>query len=534
MTPPMVMRYGARMNGSNGVNHPWTHKVLRAGAESAHSLRLRLDSWANALTGLNTNRDKTTAMLPYAEILLSPQLLESMYHTDDIAARIVSAIPDEALKKQWTVVSKASRDDEAMELEEKGAKIGAALDIMGARQKIREAVTWGRLYGLGAILIGVDDGKEPWEPLDWGAISAVRYLTVLDKRDLIPWRWYSSPREPKFGDVALYQMQPVGVFIGMPYDSAAENPIILVHESRLIRFGGELTSKRERLRNQGADYSVLQKCFRALQLTNNNWQSASALLADASQGVFKIKGLIDMISQQPDVMQSRMQVVDQMRSVVRGIVLDTEEDFQRVATPFGGVPDLLEQTWKRLAAAARMPLTVLMGTSPGGLSATGESDMRWWYDQVASTQESVIKPELEYLLRIMATAMGENNAQDWTVVFAPLKQMNEKEQAELHLSQANSDNVYVQAGVLTPEEVALSRFGGGKYALETKIDVESRKRVMGLSLQQMEVDAEKDLDTAANPSKPVATPGVIEEGLPDASRARKATEEPRPPGAVET
>jgi hypothetical protein len=31
--------------------------------------------------------------------------------------------------------------------------------------------------------------------------------------------------------------------------------------------------------------------------------------------------------------------------------------------------------------------------------------------------------------------------------------------------------LYVNAGVLTPEEVAISRFGGDRYSTETEIDV---------------------------------------------------------------
>lgn len=519
-------------------NHPWTKRVLKQGAESAQALKIKLDSfvqafrtdsWSNALTGINTTRDKTSMMLPYVEALLTPQMLEVLFSTDDIAARIVSAIPDEALKKPWSVAAKNSDEDDVEASQELGADLAADLDLLGAREKIREAMTWGRLYGLGAILIGVDDGQDPWEPLDWNRVQGIRYLTTLDKRDLVPWRWYGDPTAPKFGDIALYQVQPVGVFLGAPYDITQTNQIILVHETRLLRFGGELTSRRERLRNQGADYSILQKCFRALQLTNNNWQSASTLLADASQGVFKIKGLIDMISQQPDVMQTRMQLVDMMRSTVRALVLDTEEDFTRTPTPLAGIPDILRETWTRLAAAARMPLTVLMGTSPGGLNATGESDMQWWYDTIASTQESVIKPELEYLIRILATSRRYEDPQNWTVVFPALKQMNELEQSQLHNQQATADNIYVTAGVLTPEEVALSRFGSGKYNLDTKIDVEIRKKVMEMSAQQMVEEAENSLETAKNPP-PIATPGVIEQGRKPRVMATAPTPDSGPPG----
>ena len=83
----------------------WTSRILAQGAKSAVALRQRLDSWSNALTGLNTTRDKTAFTLPYIDQLLTPQLLEVLYHSDDISARIVSAVPDECFREPWHVVS---------------------------------------------------------------------------------------------------------------------------------------------------------------------------------------------------------------------------------------------------------------------------------------------------------------------------------------------------------------------------------------------------------------------------------------------
>ncbi len=77
--------------------------------------------------------------------------------------------------------------------------------------------------------------------------------------------------------------------------------------------------------------------------------------------------------------------------------------------------------------------------------------------------------------------------------------------AKVHLDQANADNVYVQAGVLTPEEVALSRFGkgDGEYSLDTDIDVEARQAIKDLSAKQMQIEAEKALEQAQNPTPPL-------------------------------
>jgi hypothetical protein len=51
--------------------------------------------------------------------------------------------------------------------------------------------------------------------------------------------------------------------------------------------------------------------------------------------------------------------------------------------------------------------------------------------------------------------------------------MSELEQADLRVKMAQADVAYVGAGVLSPEEVADSRFGS-EFSLNTQIDLEAR------------------------------------------------------------
>ncbi len=86
--------------------------------------------------------------------------------------------------------------------------------------------------------------------------------------------------------------------------------------------------------------------------------------------------------------------------------------------------------------------------------------------------------------------------------------------AKVHMDQANADNIYIQAGVLTPEEVALSRFGDGEYSLDTKIETATREKILEISAKQMEVEAEKALENAENPPEPVISPPGVTNGKP--------------------
>ncbi|MGA1728546.1 MAG: hypothetical protein ACO38U_09825, partial [Burkholderiaceae bacterium] len=59
---------------------------------------------------------------------------------------------------------------------------------------------------------------------------------------------------------------------------------------------------------------------------------------------------------------------------------------------------------------------------------------------------------------------------NWRVSFKPLFEMNERELADVRARVAAVDARYIQVGVLTPQEVADSRFGKSEYSIETTID----------------------------------------------------------------
>jgi phage-related protein (TIGR01555 family) len=226
-----------------------------------------------------------------------------------------------------------------------------------------------------------------------------------------------------------------------------------------------------------------------------------------------VKGLMDMIANQPDVMNTRMQLVDQFRSVLRAIILDADtEEFERVTTSFAGIPDMLEQSWSRLASAARMPKTKLMGTSPGGLNATGDSDLELWHATVASEQRNTVQPNLERYLRIYATARGIRDPESWTVKFAPLKLLSAKDRAAYQYNVAQRDQIYLQEGVLLPEEVALARFGSGTWSDEMPIDVDARREILKHRVDQ-------EIEDARNPPPPPPVMVAPPKGAPPAPPA---------------
>jgi hypothetical protein len=69
---------------------------------------------------------------------------------------------------------------------------------------------------------------------------------------------------------------------------------------------------------------------------------------------------------------------------------------------------------------------------------------------------------------------GKRPKEHGRVIFNSLWQATDKEQAETRKLVAESDAIYINTSTLSPDEVAVSRFGGEQYSTETVIDASQR------------------------------------------------------------
>lgn len=495
---------------------------------------VRKDSWANVLTGLGTMaRDKlmSTAFQPLGKRLGDEQL-ESLYHEDDMAARVAELLPEDSLRAGFEVKVEASDDDagdpdqakpreprtsdvDITDAVQIGSDVKGVLDDLQATAMLTDAGIWSRVFGGASVLIGADDGADEEgmrEPLNEDAVRSVDFLNVIDRRHMTPLSWYVDPTEAKFGRPRQYLLTPDLAPQGLTEASALALPsAMVVHESRLLVFEGTRVTIRQRRKNNGFGNSIYQRMHDVMVQFQTSWQSTAHLLQDASQGKFKIEGLIEMISSgDEETLLKRLQIMDLNRSTARAIALDAEmEDFTRDPHNLGGIGEVLDKFMLRLAAAARMPVTMLMGQSPAGMDATGESDRLVWFDSVMSYQQAVLLQHLERLTSLVMRSQqgptGGNEPTNWSIQFNPLLHMTPKEEAELQKFVAERDKIYIDAGVVMPEEVALSRWPVTGWTPDTTIDLTLRKEILEVDKLPPEPDPDADPDPTPTP-EPAADP----------------------------
>ncbi len=382
----------------------------------------RFDGWFNDWTGLGTPaRDRASHTAFAADPWLDDHVLAGLYHFDDIARTIVSVYPEEALREGFIVAD---------------AETDKALEDLRARSVLEEAATWGRLYGGGVVVIGTDDAHVPAsDPLTPGA--RVKFLAVYDKREVTRELVCGNTHGTDYGESSVLRISP------------RNGRTFLVHRSRCLIFGGQKTAKQEREGRGGWDASVLQAVYPVVRDFGAAYLALSNMLTDASQGVLKMQGLIAALtSKEDELTRKRLALLDLSRSVARSVFLDADgnESYERIPAAFGGVPDVMDRFAHRLAAATRIPVTILMGQAPAGLQATGASDIRAWYSSVSAYQRKEIEPQIRKLLRVMGAA-------DTSVRWPSLWQETETERASRHKTEAETDQIFATIGTITPEEV---------------------------------------------------------------------------------
>jgi phage-related protein (TIGR01555 family) len=431
----------------------WLTRVFRRDAAPPAALQraFNTDNWANIVTGLLTARDKRTYGQITVDIVTDVEARD-MWRGDDIAKRVIEVLPREAMRRGYEL---KTDDKETAEM------LVANADEVGIDQAVVKAAQYERAYG-GAAVFPVMDGAlgDLSTPLTTTGIGRIRAIHILEPRELYPFRWYSDIRHPKFGRPEVYRCIPL--FSG----GVMSSPLLYIHESRLGILPGIRTT---RLPQPGTllgwgDNNLT--CMRTvLSDYGQSWGTVASLLQDFSQGILSMDGMDQKVATKKGAqLKARLQEMDFVRHAMRMIIIDAKDKFERVQTPLTNLSDIMDRFATRLAAAADMPITLLMGMSPAGLNATGESDRAFLYDRVSALQH-YLTPLVEWLHRLNMIAIeGPTEGVEpevWSVEWKPLWSPSDKEKADTELAYMQAYTAAVNAQILTPEEVRTRWRGDG-------------------------------------------------------------------------
>ena len=182
------------------------------------------------------------------------------------------------------------------------------------------------------------------------------------------------------------------------------------------------------------------------------------LLTKFSLTVFKTK-MEDILYAAGGTAQIDARIRYMIQSMTNDGVLAVDKESEEVVkleTPLSGVTDIVRQSLEILAALNRTPAVKLLGISPSGFNATGESDIRNYYDHVRSQQEKVLRDGIKKALDCIQLYLRGTIDPSVTFDFAPLGEEDRAALATRQKTKADTIAVYMDRDIISQEEARQS------------------------------------------------------------------------------
>lgn len=367
------------------------------------------DGLSNIVANLGTNRDKA-AHTTYVDNFLSDYDLNTVYRQSWVARDGVNFPAEDATRnwRNWRAEKEQISKIEALESE------------LGLQSKMLRALKMARLYGGSAIYINTGESKQD-SPLRPG--TEIQSLVVLSKSDLRPKEIIKDIDSPYYGESEYYTLTT---------GKAAEG--VQIHASRLVILSGSdtLTGLTGEFSQNIWGDSVIQAAYDALTQRDSTMANIASLVFEAKVDVFKFAGFAEMLDQNRDgdvLRRAHLQAA--MKSINGAVAIDGEDDYDQKSASFSGLPEVIAKFQEEVSGAFGIPVTRFFGRSAAGLSGSGDGDERVYYDRIGQDQRLRIGPAMRVLDECIITqALGGRPPEvfyDW----APLRQMNESERAEI-------------------------------------------------------------------------------------------------------
>ena len=372
-----------------------------------------------------------------------PELLTAMYRESWLTKRIIDT-PSEDMTRAWYRLSAVREPEEIHALRRLEAR-------HSVKQELTNALRWARLYG-GSLALMVIRGEEDRldRPLEQDLLlpDCFQGLLVLDRAQGIEpsAELVADLDDPDFGLPEYYTVN---------LETEGYRTVRL-HHSRVLRFVGRELPRGETIRENFWGASEMEHIRDELLKRSAASANIAQLIFQANITTLKMSDFGELLGtgteEQRRNLEQAMGLENRFRTSFGIQLLSKDDCLENHAYSFAGLSEIYEQFMMDMAGAAEIPATRLFGRSPQGMNATGESDLKNYYDMIASLQERLLRPALEKLLPVMAVSCWGYVPENLEIVFEPVMTSSPAERAEL-VQKLSADVIEgFKCGLFTREE----------------------------------------------------------------------------------
>lgn len=435
-------------------------------------LKARNDSFSNPIARLGFGTQDLMQGTVYNKTLMTEnyQLLNNLYRGNWIVQNIINTIPDDMMRS-WIEIHTELEDDEA--------KVKQCIRRTQIIDKLRKGMYWGRLYGgaVGLIILKGDMALD--EPLNIDSILPNDFMGIR-----IFDRWTGVTPSIEIED----NIESSNFGLPKYYDitnMVDGHTLLHVHNSKIIRFIGRELPYIEKVNTLYWGESELEAIYNEIVNRDNVSQNMASLTFKANRDYQETDSLDQMLAFNNPQAQAQFWNTLQAQSVLEsnfGIRLINKGDvLHNQQYTFTGLPEVYDRIMMNVAGASRTPVTKLFGRSPAGMNATGESDLKNYYDYIDSLRESILRPILDNLLKVIfKSATGD--VPEFEYDFPSLHQDTETEKSEIKQKSVQATIQLYSMGLID-KSIALKEL---KDAGVSSITTEMIEKSKGMSYEMQD------------------------------------------------
>jgi phage-related protein (TIGR01555 family) len=371
---------------------------------------------------------------------LGYSFLSKLTENGIVKACVTSVVDD--MTRSWIEIVRQGDDKD--ESRDKLKAIESALRDFGVQKLLRRAALCTGYFGGCLIFIDTAGGFKLEEPLDLGPNSlemragGLRRLALIEPVNVSPGTYNSS--------------DPLSEDFYRPSDWLVMGKRI--HASRLVRMHGALPPQLLLPAYNFLGIPQAQILWDYVMHFQRDRVSASDMLNKYSTKVLKTDMSAVLSGGEGDQFLNRVRLFAQVGNNDGVLALDKErEDFIKVESTLSGVTDIVQQSLELICAVNSTPVVKTLGLSPKGFNATGDVDLRNYYDRISALQEQQLAPVLGVILELVQLHLFGEVDENISYTFKPLSEDDRQVRANVQKTLADTYAVYIDRGVVGQDEV---------------------------------------------------------------------------------
>ena len=366
--------------------------------------------------------------------------LTNAYNKNSFLQTAVNQKVEDAFKNESLIIDTKTLDTEELE------QLRTTMVEEGDFDAIIDCIRWGRLYGGGVLVANTEQDADT--PLDKKALYGKKLKFIATNR----WQCTANGIAPQIAEKFIF----TDAFSDneeqfLKYQHTNQQ----IDKSRVGLFLGNEAPYLTKTILQGWNASIFEGILEPIENLLGGFNVTLELLSEAKIDIFKIANLASTLSspQGERLIRKRLQIATENKNYKSSLAMDTEDDYQQKQINFGGIPQLLEQLMYIFCGYLRYPVSKLFGRGSSGFSS-GEDDLENYNSTVNSEIRIPANKLITWVVNLRCLQLFGRELPDFKPKWKPLREMSEKELAEISSRKLADYLALLEHQVMTPKQVA--------------------------------------------------------------------------------